>query len=301
MNSGKNLERIVRIVQEAFKSFPETEIYSNYKITNTGGRKREIDILIVSEVNGYELKIAIECKDYKGKVSVEKVEAFNAKCQRIRGINKKVMISSNGFQKDAVNAANECDIDLFELKDISGEVVLSWIDITNIKQLYTTMQLEPSSIQVIGEDETDTEHMPDLNESLTAYFFNGEAPTPLINLVIEKTNQNKAFIHSYVVTEFISDKDSKLPRVERLPFEMSFQGIYVLGKNGKKFPVSKITSAVIATLNEKDSSISEIRRYESFTSKDNKAEVVSIETGSKKRLDVVNRTETGEISFFQFR
>ena len=297
MSKGKNLERIGRIVQEAFKSFPKTVIHSNYKIPNTSGRKREIDILIVSEVNGYEIKIAIECKDYGRKVSVEKVEAFHGKCQRIKGLNKKAMISSNGFQKDAVNAANDFDIDVFELKDISSEVVLNWIDTRQIKQLYTTMKLEPSTIKVIG-DESDSENMPELKDNLMAHFVTDDPPRPLINLVIENVNQNKKFIHSYTVSGFFMDKEKKLPRTERIPFEIDLKGVFVIGRDNRKFPVTKISSAVHATLNERDSNIEEIRRYENYTSKINKAEVVSIKTGCEGKLELVNKTENGEISFF---
>ena len=284
-------------MQEAFRSFPKTVIHSNYKIPNTSGRKREIDILIISEINGYEIKIAIECKDYGRKVSVEKVEAFHGKCQRIKGLNKKAMISSNGFQEDAVNAANDFDIDIFELKDISSEVVLSWIDTRQIKQLYTTMKLEPSTIKIIG-DESDSENMPELKDNLMAHFVTDDPPMPLINLVIENVNQNKKFIYSYAVSGFFMDKEKKLPRTERLPFEIDLKGVLVIGRDNKKFPVTKISSAVHATLNERDPNISEIRRYENFTSKENKAEVVSIETGCDGKLELVNKTENGEITFF---
>lgn len=297
MSKGKNIERIGRIVQEAFKSFPKTVIHSNYKIPNISGRKREIDILIVSEVNGYEIRVAIECKDYARKVSVEKVEAFHAKCQRIKGLNKKAMISSSGFQEDAVNAANDFDIDIFELKDISSEAVLSWIDTRQIKQLYTTMKLEPSTIKVVG-DESDIGNMPELEDDLMAYFITDNPPKPLINLVIENVNQNKIFIHSYMVSGFFMDKEQKLPSTERIPFEIGLKGVFVIGRENRRFPVTKISSAVYATLNERDSNISEILRYENFTSKANKAEVVSIKTDYEGKLELVNKTENGETSFF---
>jgi len=89
MNNGKQIEKLVRLIQEALKDFPGTQIFSNYKITNNSGRKREIDVLLKTNINGYEIIIAIECKDYKTPIPVEKIEAFNSKCQRIKGISKK--------------------------------------------------------------------------------------------------------------------------------------------------------------------------------------------------------------------
>ena len=86
MNDGKKLEQLVRFVQETLKNVPDTEIFSNYKIENISGRKREIDVFIKSQINGMDIKIAIKCKDYKNAIPVEKIEAFNSKCQRINGI-----------------------------------------------------------------------------------------------------------------------------------------------------------------------------------------------------------------------
>lgn len=75
-SNGKQLEHIVCLIEESFKDSQNTTIYSNHKIQNKDGRNREFDILITTKVNEYEINIAIECKDYKSKVSVDKIEAF---------------------------------------------------------------------------------------------------------------------------------------------------------------------------------------------------------------------------------
>lgn len=79
MNDGRKVEKLVRLIQEAIKDFPNVEIFSNYEIKNKSGRKREIDVLLKTTVNSFEIIIAIECKDYKNAVPVEKIEAFNSK------------------------------------------------------------------------------------------------------------------------------------------------------------------------------------------------------------------------------
>jgi hypothetical protein len=58
---GKKLKKLVRLIQDSLKNSANTVIHSNYKIPNTSGRKREIDVFIVSKVNDFEIKIAIEC------------------------------------------------------------------------------------------------------------------------------------------------------------------------------------------------------------------------------------------------
>ena len=36
--SGKKLENLVKLIQEALKDLPQTKIFQNYKIDNKGGR-----------------------------------------------------------------------------------------------------------------------------------------------------------------------------------------------------------------------------------------------------------------------
>jgi len=110
---GKKLEQLVQIVEEIYSSNSSTKIFSNYKIENTSSNKREIDILIKSQVNNFDITIAIECKEYKNKIPVEKIEAFNSKCLRIPEINKKIFVSEKGFQKDAIDCAKNFGIELY--------------------------------------------------------------------------------------------------------------------------------------------------------------------------------------------
>lgn len=110
---GKKLEQLVRIVEEVYALNSSTKIFSNYKIENTSFNKREIDILIKSQINNFNITIAIECKEYKSKIPVEKIEAFNSKCLRIPEINKKIFVSEKGFQKDAIDCAKNFGIELY--------------------------------------------------------------------------------------------------------------------------------------------------------------------------------------------
>lgn len=120
--TGKNLERLVRIVEEIYRIDSSTQIYSNYRVENTSGNNREIDILIKSNVNNFEIIIAIECKEYKSKISVDKIEAFNSKCLRIPEINKKIFVSENGFQKDAIDCAKSFGIELYTFNYLKDNV-----------------------------------------------------------------------------------------------------------------------------------------------------------------------------------
>ncbi len=134
---GKNLENIIKLIEETLKDSSQTKVYCNHKIKNTSDRYREFDVFIESKVSGHDIKIAIECKDYKSPVSVEKIEAFETKCNRIKSINKKVFVSSNGFQLDAINAAKEFGIELQIASKLESNQIKNWFPITklNIKLL----------------------------------------------------------------------------------------------------------------------------------------------------------------------
>lgn len=78
------------------------------------GEERQIDVSVRFRHGYYGYLIAIECKDYKNRVSVDKVEAFRTKLEDI-GADKGIMVSPCGFQKGAVKTAKAYDIELFTL------------------------------------------------------------------------------------------------------------------------------------------------------------------------------------------
>ncbi|MCB0853259.1 MAG: restriction endonuclease, partial [Bacteroidetes bacterium] len=112
---------------------------------------REIDILIKSSINGMEILIAIECKNFKKPIPVEKIEAFHSKCLRIKGISKKVFVSSNGYQADAFGAAKDFEIDLYHLNEISQNAIVEWLP--QIKQLNANIKIKLPYKISIDKDE----------------------------------------------------------------------------------------------------------------------------------------------------
>nr|WP_315203578.1 restriction endonuclease [uncultured Flavobacterium sp.] len=150
-NNGKSLEKTIHLVEETFKNSVSTQIFRNHKIKNLDGEKREIDILIKTNINGYDLCIAIECKDYKGKVPVDKIEAFNSKCLSIKEINKMIFISSNGFQSGAITSAKRFNIDLLTAEQLTSNIFKTLIPIRqlNIKILPT---FENRTISLNGDN-----------------------------------------------------------------------------------------------------------------------------------------------------
>ena len=113
---GKFFETLVRLIQESLKDNTNTRICKNHKLISKVGESGEFDIVIETVANSYPICIAIECKDYGRKVSVKEVDAFNSKCQRFSGINKKIIVSKEGFQSGAITAAKGFPL----FKNVSG-------------------------------------------------------------------------------------------------------------------------------------------------------------------------------------
>jgi predicted helicase len=140
-NTGKQLERVVRLIEESYKDSANTHIFSNYKLPNKDGQEREIDILIISKINGFEVCIAIECKDYNSKVSVDKIDSFQGKCSRLPQIHRKIFVSANGYQKGAVLAANDFGIELLTGQSLTAAYISQLIPIRQNRSFFMKLTM----------------------------------------------------------------------------------------------------------------------------------------------------------------
>lgn len=95
----KNYEK--KVYEYFQKRFPQALIKKNIKLPgNLTHTKREIDILIETQVYGFGFQIAIECKNWNHKLDIEDVGAFIDKLKDV-GITKGIMISKYGYSKPA--------------------------------------------------------------------------------------------------------------------------------------------------------------------------------------------------------
>lgn len=127
MKKENELERIVYLINKALSNELEISILKNHILYNSSGSAREFDVILTTQINQIPVTIAIECKSNNRKIQVDKIEAFNSKCDRIPSINKKVFVSSKGFQKDAILAAKHFDIELLTLEEINNNKIWSWL------------------------------------------------------------------------------------------------------------------------------------------------------------------------------
>jgi hypothetical protein len=259
MKPGKKIETLVALIQDTLKESDNTVIYSNLKIPNISGQKREFDVLIESTINSFKIKIAIECKDYKRKVGAEKIEAFNSKCQRIPEINKKIFVSTNGYQKDAVNAANDFGIELYDFKKISPNTILSWFPISQIADKFEV--LLPVSIQLIGsKEEIEKISLP---ISFNVQFYDNREPIEISKLLLDILREHRNEYQASLLEAYLQSKAINNLK-HSFPFIINCKGIYLTFQE-KEYSIVKIETKIFAWFEEIPIEVIESRDFKNET------------------------------------
>ena len=148
MKNGNLLETTLKIVQESLIDKPDTKVFKNYKIKNNSGVTREFDVAIISTANNFDFLTVIECKDYNRPVSLEKIDAFQSKCQGVPSINKKVFVSKKGYQSGASKTAKDLGIELYSFEDVGAEIIKDWLTINYIAPARSSIILDQVIITV---------------------------------------------------------------------------------------------------------------------------------------------------------
>lgn len=118
---GDVLEKIIAEMHDV----PNVKIERNQWLPSIDGstRTREIDVLITSQVSGFPVRIAIECKNEKKTTDIEKIDAFIGKLQDIGiPIQHGVFVSTSRYASGAIEHAKRVGIRTFLLKDISDQL-----------------------------------------------------------------------------------------------------------------------------------------------------------------------------------
>lgn len=117
MNQNIEYEKFTQgIYQELINARGITaNVEHNVKLIGNSGQKHQIDVYWEYEVSGVLHKVAIECKNYNRKLSVDKVNAFRGVLADLTDV-KGIMITQKGYQSGAKKIANSCGINLKELR-----------------------------------------------------------------------------------------------------------------------------------------------------------------------------------------
>jgi len=292
-NNGKSLEKTIRLIQETLKDSENTKIFNNYKIENESGQKREIDILIVSSINDFDIKIAIECKDYNKKVPVKEIEAFESKCDRIKQINKKVFVSTNGYQADAINTAKYYGIELHTANKLKKEDIQSWFP---IKQM--GLQIESKFIAPTLYLDTTQEILDTILKEFNGIVYreNINEPIKIETLLIEAIENNKRVMMNLAIVEWIKLEETKKDESFPIQFKLDFNDYYIKSTDIEKIKLFGLTSSVYVKFVKRDATILSGRIVKG--SKENDiTKSITIDVGGNIKSDIIiDKNE--ELTFF---
>jgi len=105
--------RLVEEIVEKMHANPNVRVQRGVFLDPVGGgsRKREIDVLLTSDVGGYPVRLAIECKNEAEKIGSPKIDAFVGKLQDV-GIPSQlgIYVSVNGYTGGAIERARKAGV-----------------------------------------------------------------------------------------------------------------------------------------------------------------------------------------------
>ena len=282
-NDGKLLEQTFVLIQETFKNSELTKIFKNFRLENTSQNKREIDVLIVSQVNNFEIKIAIECKDYKDKIGVGQIEAFHSKCLRIPSINKKVFVSRKGYQKDAIDSANDFGIELLTADLVSKQTILSWL---SIKQI--SLKIFPEITKAVLTINELSEKIRETTSSFSGliYAYGKDEPIKLLEFIFRAVLENKKLIFKLSLIEWLRLTEKRKHKKFPVPFDLNFDNYYIKNNSGEKIRLIKVNSGVMVKFVESEAKIIEGRNVNG-PNNEKIAKSIKVDMGKDFSTDII--------------
>src|SRR5436190_8121731 len=122
----KKFEELAATIQSDLA--PDAKVTPNAKLPGKSGALRQVDILIEQRTGQYELRIIVDCKDYKNPVDIKDVETFLGLLSDV-GAHKGAMIAANGFTTAAKERAASAGVDLFRLLDTRNQKWPSYVSV----------------------------------------------------------------------------------------------------------------------------------------------------------------------------
>lgn len=127
MSDYKDLEILVAKIQKQLS--PGAKVSHNVKIVGRHtGVPRQIDVLVEQSIGQYDMKVAIDSKDYKVPVDVKGVEEFQGLVDDVAA-QKGVMVCPAGFTAAAKKRAQGLQIDLYSPVDTDPHKWTAKVDI----------------------------------------------------------------------------------------------------------------------------------------------------------------------------
>ncbi len=279
--NGKALEQLVRLIQEALKEQQNTTIISNQKIKASNGVLREIDVLVRSEINGMEIVIAIECKDYSRPVGVEKMDSFKAKCDSISSINKKIFVSTSGYTVGAIKNAELYGIATYTVSELDKESIFTWFP--PISGLNLKFEINQISCR-FNEKNTKFDVA---NPAPFLYDADGNTLFDVLEKINGIVEQNYHLLWEQALAAFIEDQDRILTEGIINSYEIFLPNIsYIKSSNGEKLWISSFVINLRLIIIKIEPTIENATTYGEFK-KEIITKQVSMSIGSNTTADII--------------
>ena len=140
----REFERLAGEIQKQLA--PQAKVSTNVKLVGKTNIDRQVDILVEQLVGQYEMRVVIDCKDYKRPLDIKDVEGFIGMVGDL-GANKGAMIAAQGFSSAARQRAKDAGIDLYRLVDTSNT---KWRTYVSMPCVVRVISIESSSFGFSG-------------------------------------------------------------------------------------------------------------------------------------------------------
>ncbi|MBR0857828.1 restriction endonuclease [Bradyrhizobium liaoningense] len=106
----KKLEKLVAKIQQDLA--PQSKVSHNVRLKGKSGAQRQIDVLVEDRIGQYDIRIVLDCKDYKTPVDIKDVEECAGLFEDVSA-QRGVIVCPAGFTKNAKARAQQLQIDLY--------------------------------------------------------------------------------------------------------------------------------------------------------------------------------------------
>lgn len=165
----KRFEHLTQKIQQQLT--PDAIVGHNEFVVGKSGARNQLDVTLRSNIGQYKYFCVIECKDWKNKVDIDTVRAFQSKVKDVEAMQG-VMVSSQGFTREAYKYAESQNICLYKLVDAESE---KWSEAALIPIVITRINLRKAELRIIDNKTKQSIWLMDKNgkpaEEEKMYFF----------------------------------------------------------------------------------------------------------------------------------
>ena len=149
---SNDFQRLIALIERLAASPTARVVESSELPEDADSSLREIDVLIEDSVNGYPVRLAIECRDHGRKQDKIWIDQLHGKYRDLK-VDTIVAVSSSGFTKGALAKAAQVNIRAMTVREALDE---DWAGISvkrpHVKFIGHTVYLQGLSLQFGPED-----------------------------------------------------------------------------------------------------------------------------------------------------